>query len=216
MLTSTTPGPLVCPPFPFHISIRRLRALELQLALAADNTTVPAGTIAPSESGNSAVPQLPPRPDRRRRFASDSIVLLALQDLRALGHRHGRPAMDAAVLHLCGTLLRHLRRTDILVRLHGNSFVLALLQTRVVDAFDVIEHLRRVVSSSPLPLDTTKLPLTFCAGITERRQHESLQALIARAQAALQSAKKSGAACTHWRAPFNDSASVGATAHACP
>lgn len=204
-----TPILLAHPPFQFRIRFRRLHELERQLATASRNKRTgdpgsnsyepdPAPTSpAPSSLSSSSTP----RSDRRRPFAIDCDVLLALQDLGGISRRHGRPGVDAALLHLCSTLPQHVRRSDALTRLNGGMFALVLPQTRVLDVFDVLEHLRRVVLASPLPLHGEHIRLQFCAGVTERRQHESLCESMPRACAALQSARRTGKACTHWQAP---------------
>ncbi len=197
------------PPFQFSIRFRRLHELERQLATASRNKhATDAGATSyeqvPGRTSRSPSPfssSSTPGSDRRRPFAVDCHVLLALQDLGGISRRHGRPGVDAALLHLCATLLQHVRHADALTRLNGGMFALVLPQTRVMDAFDVLEHLRRVVLASPLPLHGEHIRLQFCAGVTERRPLESLCESMPRACAALQSARRTGKACIHWQAP---------------
>ncbi|MCZ4314641.1 diguanylate cyclase [Comamonadaceae bacterium G21597-S1] len=206
-----TPILLAHPPFQFSIRFRRLHELDRQLATASrDKRTGDPGSNSyePDSAPTSPAPSLPsrsssraPRSERRRPFAVDCHVLLALQDLGGISRRHGRPGVDAALLHLCSTLLQHVRRSDALTRLNGGMFALVLPQTRVMDVFDVLEHLRRVVLACPLAFDGQHVRLQFWAGVTERRQHESLCESMPRACAALQSARRTGKACTHWQAP---------------
>ncbi len=130
--------------------------------------------------------------------------MLGLDDIGAIRQQYGTAAAAAALLHFSGTLLQHVRQSDTLARLGDDAFMLLLPRTRFTHAFDLIEHLRRIVLASPLKWDGVDLALRFCAGITEQAPHEHLSDTLTRAATALHrnkaQAHASAAGSTHWHA----------------
>ena len=130
--------------------------------------------------------------------------MLGLDDIGAIRQQYGPAAAAAALLHFSGTLLQHVRQSDTLARLGDDAFMLLLPRTRFTHAFDLIEHLRRIVLASPLKWDGVDLALQFCAGITEQTPHEHLSDTLTRAATALHRNKAqdcaSAAGRIHWHA----------------
>jgi len=186
------------PSFEFRISFQRLQALERQLALARYQVTRTHCTALQSLRRDE--PACMQWSEKRQRGTVACCVMLDLDDFRSIGDMHGRPVADTALLHFSSTLLQHVRQTDMLARLGGDAFALVLPQTRLAGAFDVVEHLRRVVLASPLAYEGLNLTLRFSAAIAEQRQTEHLSDTLARAGTALPAAKSVAMARTHWQA----------------
>jgi diguanylate cyclase (GGDEF)-like protein len=121
-------------------------------------------------------------------------VMVDLDDFKSVNDQYGHPVGDAALLHFSKTLLQHLRHADVLARLGGDEFALVLVNTLSTDALRVLEHLQRVLAASPLTIHGTSVRLRFSAGVADRQVHESLPDALARADAALLDAKRSGKA----------------------
>ena len=130
--------------------------------------------------------------------------MLGLDDFRSIRRQYGRVAAGAALLHFSSKLLQHVRQSDALTRLGEDAFMLLLPQTRLIDAFDLIELLRRIVLASPIKCDGMSLALRFSAGITEQAPQEHLSDTLSRATTALQRTRTetctSAGSRTHWQA----------------
>lgn len=121
-------------------------------------------------------------------------VMVDLDDFKSVNDQYGHPVGDAALLHFSKTLLQHLRQADVLARLGGDEFALVLVNTLSTDALGVLEHLQTVLAASPLSANGASVRLRFSAGIADRQVYESLPEALARADAALLDAKRSGKA----------------------
>jgi diguanylate cyclase len=78
------------------------------------------------------------------------------------------------------------------VRYGGEEFLLILAGVELARAERVLERARAAVENEPIRAGAARVAVTFSAGLAERRPSEPRDALIARADAALYAAKRSG------------------------
>lgn len=121
-------------------------------------------------------------------------VMMDLDDFKSINDRFGHPVGDTALIHFAKTLRQHVRQTDVVARLGGDEFALVLLNASGVDTLGVLERLRKVLVTSPLPVPQGSVRLNFSAGAAERQVNDSLIDALSRADAALLDAKKCGKA----------------------
>lgn len=76
-----------------------------------------------------------------------SLFLFDLDDFLAINQRHGRGGGDAVLTRVAGALTEALPETAVLTRYGGDEFGGALPDTRLDDAFTLLEELRRRVGS---------------------------------------------------------------------
>jgi diguanylate cyclase len=130
-----------------------------------------------------------------RALADGSSLCLALLDIdnfKALNERHGHDAGDDALIHLSRVIREALRPTDVLARLAGEEFVILMPNTPLDIAVGIAEKLQRQLTRQFFLHGLEKLFVTFSAGVTRVDGDEQQQAVIDRAEQALQHAKRLG------------------------
>jgi diguanylate cyclase (GGDEF)-like protein len=128
-----------------------------------------------------------------------SVALFDLDHFKAINDRFGHPAGDAVLRDFCTLVQAHMRVTDRFARWGGEEFVLLMPVTTPVESASLaVERIRSAVAShdwsstSPLPAGVR---VTVSAGVATCEGGESVEALVARADAALYQAKKAGRNC---------------------
>ncbi|RTL39521.1 MAG: diguanylate cyclase [Burkholderiales bacterium] len=127
-----------------------------------------------------------------RRDRPLSLLLLDLDHFKAINDTHGHAAGDAA-LRAVGALLRSTARvSDLCARWGGEEFLLLLPETDHAEARAFAERLRQAVWDIVLTHDGRPIGMTASLGVAQRQPQQSLDALIAAADAALYAAKEAG------------------------
>ena len=128
-----------------------------------------------------------------------SLLMLDVDHFKAYNDQHGHLAGDYALCLVAHTLRNQLRPKDSLVRFGGEEFVVLLPEIADQEARGIGERLRRSLEQigafySPVGV----LPgVTISLGLAQMRHQDSLQSLIARADAALYQAKQQGRNCLY-------------------
>jgi diguanylate cyclase (GGDEF)-like protein len=143
---------------------------------------------------------------RYRRYARPlSLILVDIDQFKAINDQHGHEAGDAALKRLATLLMEAKRSTDIIARLGGDEFVMLLPETNLQEARAVAD---RLVS------DTKRmLGITLSIGIAEAaRTMSGIEALLRPADRALYRAKSAGRNCIRSNGAFEliDSSMVSA------
>ncbi len=115
-----------------------------------------------------------------------SLALIDLDHFKRINDMHGHAEGDAALRGLCGVMKATVRGSDIIGRWGGEEFLIVLPGLPAHEAVAVIDRIRAAAAA----LDR---PLFFSAGIAEAAAGErDLEAIVARADAALYEAKRAG------------------------
>ena len=126
-----------------------------------------------------------------------SLLMLDVDHFKAYNDQHGHLAGDYALCLVAHTLRNQLRPKDSLVRFGGEEFVILLPELAASEARAIGERLRKSleqITSFYSPVGV--LPgVTISLGLAEMQTADSLQGLIARADAALYQAKQQGRNC---------------------
>ncbi len=127
----------------------------------------------------------------RRTHQPLSLIVLDVDDFKALNDVHGHPGGDRALVTLARALDASVRATDLAARIGGDEFALLLPDTPAAGARTVFTKILRRATSLAAQSDS---PLfTLSGGIAAVPDHaESVAELLARADAALYAAKTSG------------------------
>jgi len=128
----------------------------------------------------------------RRQKNTFSVGILDIDHFKRVNDEHGHPIGDKALVHLASVAKSRLRETDVVCRYGGEEFVVILPDTGVQGAQLVIDRLRELVEATPLPIPAGTLCIRYSAGVAEYREGESRDALLARADEALYTAKRDG------------------------
>jgi len=128
-----------------------------------------------------------------------SVALFDLDHFKTINDRFGHAAGDAVLRDFCTLVQAHMRVTDRFARWGGEEFVLLMPVTTPVESASLaVERIRAAVAghvwngSATLPAD---FRVTVSAGVATSVPGESVETLVARADAALYQAKDAGRNC---------------------
>ncbi|MFN2321804.1 MAG: GGDEF domain-containing protein [Trueperaceae bacterium] len=127
------------------------------------------------------------RADRYKR--PFSVLMLDIDHFKRLNDDHGHAAGDRVLVDLAGELVAMVRASDAVVRWGGEEFLVLAPETGLEDAVQVAELVRRQIAKLPLG-DAHRT--TVSIGVAAHRSGDDPDGLVARADAALYMAKRSG------------------------
>ena len=119
---------------------------------------------------------------------------LDLDHFKKINDTYGHAAGDEVLVSFANLVKKTLRQEDLLGRLGGEEFALILVNTRVVEAKQKLELLRKSVAKMTINYAEQPLKITVSLGVADwdRPHKENLISLMKRADNALYSAKSSG------------------------
>ena len=126
----------------------------------------------------------------QRSGARFALVHLDLDDFKHLNDSLGHLVGDRALVYLVNVLRQSMRPADALCRIGGEEFVLILPDTLLADASAAVSRFLREFSAKPIP--GTDCFMTFSAGVVAPELDESIEQVLARADAATYEAKRAG------------------------
>ncbi len=123
--------------------------------------------------------------DRSRRSGRSLVLtMIDVDALKAVNDTHGHPVGDALLREVATAIVSTLRSYDVTVRWGGDEFVAAMSDVSAKVASDRIAEIQRA-------LDDHRPPASISAGCAELRDDDTLDSLVARADAALYRGKDS-------------------------
>jgi two-component system, cell cycle response regulator len=128
-----------------------------------------------------------------------AVLVLDLDRFKSVNDRFGHAAGDAVLIEIANRLTQNLRAGDLLARMGGEEFLIALPETTLPDARSIAERLCRAIEHGPVRLsDTNALNITISIGLAistdlaDLSHKDSLLEIIDRADRALLHAKAAG------------------------
>jgi diguanylate cyclase (GGDEF)-like protein len=121
-----------------------------------------------------------------------TLMMLDIDHFKQLNDRFGHATGDQALVVFADTARKVLREHDIMGRLGGEEFALALPGTDLDGAVQAAERLRLAVTEAPLPASAQTYTMTVSIGVVLVDPTEELTAALARADHALYAAKSGG------------------------
>jgi two-component system, cell cycle response regulator len=122
-----------------------------------------------------------------------SVVFLDIDHFKALNDTHGHAAGDIVLRRVAQALAGECRASDVISRHGGEEFMVTLPATDLAGGRIVAEKLRARIEALAVQSDDTVLSVTISAGVTVVPAGEiDLEALLARADAALYQSKRGG------------------------
>ena len=128
----------------------------------------------------------------QRRQTPICLALLDVDNFKRLNDTYGHQTGDDALIHLARVIRETMRPHDTLARYGGEEFLIILPDTSIDDAMTALTRLQRELTKRFFLHNNEKLLITFSAGVTAFREGEPRGEAIARADAAMYQAKKSG------------------------
>jgi diguanylate cyclase len=120
------------------------------------------------------------------------IAVIDIDNFKALNDARGHQTGDDALVHLVAVAKEELRLTDHIARMGGEEFLVMLPNTPIEGAIKIITRLQRTLTKKYFLDKNEQVLITFSAGVAMRAKGESQEASIARADAAMYTAKKTG------------------------
>lgn len=121
-----------------------------------------------------------------------SICYLDLDHFKPINDRYGHGVGDEVLTRFAGIARASLREADYIGRLGGEEFVLMLPNTDCAEAARVAERLRSALENTDFSDLVPELQVTVSAGLAQYRPGETLDTMMARADACLYEAKEAG------------------------
>jgi diguanylate cyclase (GGDEF)-like protein len=121
-----------------------------------------------------------------------AVLMADIDHFKAINDTHGHAAGDEALRTVSRALGGALREGDSVGRLGGEEFLVLLPMLEGAAAIGAAERLRREIEQSHTVFEGRDIPLSISIGIGCRRQGDSVDSLLARADAALYAAKGAG------------------------
>ncbi|WP_229425364.1 MULTISPECIES: diguanylate cyclase [unclassified Massilia] len=121
-----------------------------------------------------------------------ALLMLDIDHFKQLNDRFGHATGDEALVKFAATCHAALREHDILGRMGGEEFALALPGTDLAGAVNAAERLRQAVVDTRLLTCGNQYTMTVSIGLVVIEPDEALSAALARADQALYAAKRGG------------------------
>lgn len=122
-----------------------------------------------------------------------SFAVIDIDHFKSINDTYGHDTGDVVLQWLATRIYECLYEGDLLARVGGEEFVVALSHTRHSDADNIMERIRSRIMTSTCVLECGKeLQITISSGLSEHVKGESYSGLFKRADTALYAAKKAG------------------------
>jgi diguanylate cyclase (GGDEF)-like protein len=121
-----------------------------------------------------------------------ALMMLDLDHFKQINDRFGHATGDEGLALFAAAARATLRDHDILGRLGGEEFALALPGTDLDGALQAAERLRHAITEAPLITSGATYVMTVSIGVVVIEANEALTAALARADHALYAAKSGG------------------------
>jgi diguanylate cyclase (GGDEF)-like protein/PAS domain S-box-containing protein len=121
------------------------------------------------------------------------LLMLDLDHFKSVNDTRGHAAGDEAIRTVTRVLQSSdLRQSDILGRMGGDEFAIALPETTLKDTADVAERIRLQLAATPVSYAAENFSITVSIGVYEYRGGDSRKTLLQRADQAMYKAKQTG------------------------
>ena len=122
-----------------------------------------------------------------------SLLLIDIDFFKKINDTFGHPAGDAVIKLVTKTLVKMVRKIDIVARYGGEEFVVLLLKSDADQAFQMAERIRKAVETASIQWQGKKITATISIGVAAQPEDATRREdLIAYADKALYASKQSG------------------------
>jgi diguanylate cyclase (GGDEF)-like protein len=122
-----------------------------------------------------------------------SIVLLDLDQMKAVNDTYGHQAGDALLIEVAQRVTGGVRDVDVVARFGGDEFALILPATGIAGALRLADKVRALLADEPFELGPSPVVVTASIGVASYPEHgQTGHDLVGSADAALYRAKHAG------------------------
>jgi len=119
-----------------------------------------------------------------------AILMLDVDNLKQVNDAHGHAVGDRVLKEIVNRVTSALRPSDLVARMGGDEFVVAMPEMGLAAALQIAERLRSRVSESPI--DGAGATVSVGAAVSSSDEEEELEVTLERADTALYLAKRAG------------------------
>jgi len=126
-----------------------------------------------------------------------SLAYIDIDDFKEINDTCGHEGGDEVLKSFALCLQEHLRESDLLGRIGGEEFVIALVDTNIEQSIFVLDKIRLSTEKNGVSLSNLNLHYTVSIGVVlfDNNNRVDLQELIRQSDSALYKAKKAGKNC---------------------
>jgi two-component system, cell cycle response regulator len=170
------------------------RTLELRTMMAEIERLSQIDTLTGALNRRGMESRLHLEIERCTRYARPlSVIFTDIDHFKRINDQHGHSVGDAVLRAVAQAMQGHLRsQVDWMVRFGGEEFVIFMPETDIAHAAEAAERLADMVRSQCWSAGGVQLQLTCSFGVAQYQEGEAVDALLARADARLYDAKRSG------------------------
>lgn len=121
-----------------------------------------------------------------------ALAIIDIDRFKLINDTYGHAIGDSVLTHFASFVERNLRAGDVFGRLGGEEFGVLCPRSTAAEAMALMDRLRKQLAEGGGAVVRGVSTYTFSAGVDQHRKGEPLSAVMARADAALYSAKASG------------------------
>jgi len=130
--------------------------------------------------------------NKKRYGKSLSVILMDIDNFKKINDTYGHDIGDEVLKTLAKILKENIRKSDIPVRFGGEEFLLLLPETKLNQAAELAERIRKNVEDATVFTHNGSIKFTVSIGVAEVYSNEEVEKAIIRADNALYEAKRSG------------------------
>ncbi len=121
-----------------------------------------------------------------------TMMMMDVDHFKRVNDTYGHAAGDEVLKQLAATCVASLRGSDILGRLGGEEFAVAMPECGIEAAVPVAERLRQTLAKIEVPSEQGAISFTISIGVIARVKGEDLTSALDRADQAMYAAKQGG------------------------
>ncbi|HST82591.1 MAG TPA: GGDEF domain-containing protein [Kineosporiaceae bacterium] len=133
-----------------------------------------------------------------------ALVVLDIDHFKQVNDTFGHAVGDAVLVRLARLMVNYRRTGDLIGRMGGEEFLMALPGLDELAAVDLCQRLRRTIETDDWAEIRPELRVTVSLGVCARTDETDVDALVERADAAMYRAKRSGRNRVVWYADQQD------------
>lgn len=143
-------------------------------------------TLTPLANRRVFTREIERRTRQFERYGTPAVVMFVDVDgLKEINDVHGHLCGDAALIHTARVLQRNLRATDTVARIGGDEFGLVLDYLSEAEGRAKGENLLASLKRTPLRHGAVEIPLSLSIGVTPVSEGDTVDMILARADAAM-------------------------------
>lgn len=167
-----------------EIRLLRIANVELERVAICD-------TLTPLFNRRHFLTALYERINRAKRYdAASAVLFIDINRMKLINDEYGHSAGDFALVHAAQLVRAHIRDTDVAARLGGDEFAIILEEVDEAQAQAKAEQIDHVLRTTQCLYGKTELPMSASIGWTMVRPHDTVDALIERADANMYTRKR--------------------------